>query len=138
MFFLRRKSESAESANELHVPSLSKSLSSSGSLLFVSAEKKISRKPTSLRCESFSKLFLFEKTLFFFVLFCLRKKKKMRNVFVFDFEMQITNSCLQIFSSVWTQIVWTFDIKLAEICANKSFVFLCLFCFVEFDLEETK
>ena len=99
MFCLRRKSESAESANELHVPSLSKSLSSSGSQLFVSAEKKIPRKPTSLRCESFSKLFLFEKTLFF-SLFCfvLFEKKKNWERFCFWFwnakNKLLSSNCL--------------------------------------------
>ncbi len=55
-----------------------------------------------------------------------------------DFEMQRTNSSFQDFP-VWTQIIWTFDIKLADISANESSFFcVCVFCFVEFDLGETK
>ncbi len=58
---------------------------------------------------------------------------------IFDFEMQRTNSCLKKkSSSVWTQIIWTFDIKLAEISANMSLFFCVCFCFVKFDLEEMK
>ncbi len=141
MFCLRRKSESTESANELYVPSLSKSLSSTGSQLFVSTEKKIPRKPTSLRCETFSKLFLFEKTLFFlFVLFCFvgEKKKKLRNVFVFDFEMQRTTSC---FRKVFQFGLRSFRHLISNwrrFLQNKSLFFVIVLCFVEFDLEEMK
>ncbi len=48
----------------------------------------------------------------------------------FLFEMQRTKSCcLYVVSSVWTQIIWTFDIKLAEISAKIRVCFLCLLLF---------
>ncbi len=53
----------------------------------------------------------------------------------FDFEMQRTTSCFPISSSVWTQIIQTFDIKLAKISANRSLFFVFVVCFVGFDFE---